>query len=290
MDRTSFFKACVKAIRTRNQGNKSTNNTLKDFSNILGKNRSKIKTEFGSKAGEVKNSISELRNFLLKHRKEYIDAISHLSSVSTYMSDQERDQIDQDAQVFIRTCSNAIKSLHNEVANQKNNEQISEHRKVVLELLERYLKAACKLYSEQRAIRVKKVVDKKRISRLQRESSQHSNNSAGSSGSQFIKANLHDETLNDNPVDLTVEEMQTFEQENKMIFDEMNSLVNEVRNIEGRVVEIAKLQEVFSEKVLEQSKQIDHVYETTVKTTENVKDGNENIREVRCFILSLVHS
>ena len=53
MDRTSFFKACVKAIRTRNQGNKSTNNTLKDFSNILGKNRSKIKTEFGSKAGEV---------------------------------------------------------------------------------------------------------------------------------------------------------------------------------------------------------------------------------------------
>lgn len=70
-----------------------------------------------------------------------------------------------------------------------------------------------------------------------------------------------------------------FEMENKKLFTEMNSLVDEVRQIEGRVVEISQLQEIFSEKVLHQSSQIDRIYETAVGTTENVKGGNEQIRE-----------
>lgn len=53
--------------------------------------------------------------------------------------------------------------------------------------------------------------------------------------------------------ELTPEEVQLFEMENKKLFAEMNSLVDEVRQIEGRVVEISQLQEIFSEKVLHQS-------------------------------------
>lgn len=37
-----------------------------------------------------------------------------------------------------------------------------------------------------------------------------------------------------------------------MLFNDMSTLVDEVRQIEGRVVEISRLQEVFAEKVLEQ--------------------------------------
>ncbi len=51
MDRTAFFKACVKAIRTRNQAGKSPN--PKDTSNVLWRNRSKVTTEFGLKASDV---------------------------------------------------------------------------------------------------------------------------------------------------------------------------------------------------------------------------------------------
>ena len=36
------------------------------------------------------------------------------------------------------------------------------------------------------------------------------------------------------------------------MFDHMSSLVDEVRQIEGKVVEISQLQRVFTEKVLEQ--------------------------------------
>ncbi|XP_028391532.1 syntaxin-18-like [Dendronephthya gigantea] len=277
MDRTAFFKACVRAIRTRNQATKSSNGTSKDTLGILGRSRSKVTTEFGSKASEVKQSVSKLKEFLLKHRKDYIEAVSHVSSGVTAMSDRERDQIDQDAQTFIRTCSTAIQSLKDEVVSQKNSEQVTEHRCMVLEILQKYLKATCKLFSEQRAIRVKRVVDKKRVSRLQCDSKKESGKTSEINRSEVTTT--HSPEITDADVEFTAEEMQTFEQENKQIFDEMNSLVNEVRNIEGRVVEIAKLQEVFTEKVLEQSKQIDHVYETTVKTNENVKEGNENIRE-----------
>ena len=50
MDRTAFFKACVKAIRTRNQATKSSKDTNLS---ILGRSRSKVTTEFGLKASDV---------------------------------------------------------------------------------------------------------------------------------------------------------------------------------------------------------------------------------------------
>ena len=42
------------------------------------------------------------------------------------------------------------------------------------------------------------------------------------------------------------------EQENAVMLDHMSSLVDEVRLIEGKVVEVTKLQEVFAEHVLKQ--------------------------------------
>ncbi len=40
--------------------------------------------------------------------------------------------------------------------------------------------------------------------------------------------------------------------ENEQLFEEVSTLVDEVRQIEGKVLEISKLQEIFTEKVLEQ--------------------------------------
>ncbi|KAG8591409.1 hypothetical protein GDO81_000169 [Engystomops pustulosus] len=85
------------------------------------------------------------------------------------MTDSERDQIDQDAQTFMRTCSDAIQQLKTEACKETISPQVREHRLAVLDFIEDYLKRVCKLYSEQRAIRVKRMVDKKRLSRLEPE-------------------------------------------------------------------------------------------------------------------------
>ncbi|KAK3750777.1 hypothetical protein QZH41_015320 [Actinostola sp. cb2023] len=291
MDRTVLFKASVKTIRTRNKalGVKDT-----DKGSTIFPTRSKLETEFGSRAKDVLVNIRKLRDFLMDHRKNYIDAASArlLSNDMSSMTDAERDQIDKDAETYMRTCNASIKALKNEVSKQAVPEQVKTHRDAVVELLEKYLKVVCKLYSEQRAIRVKRVVDKKRISRLQPENKkrqsdhQYSENEMGEEKSKLLNEDKQTALSVDNlepPVDedeeLSPDEVQMFEQENKKLFEEMNSLVDEVRQIEGRVVEISRLQEIFSEKVLHQTHQIDRLYETSVGTTENVKSGNEQIRE-----------
>lgn len=51
------------------------------------------------------------------------------------------------------------------------------------------------------------------------------------------------------------------------------------RQIEGKVLEIAKLQEIFTEKVLQQEHDLNKVNETVITSTENVRGGNEQLRE-----------
>lgn len=49
--------------------------------------------------------------------------------------------------------------------------------------------------------------------------------------------------------------------------------------MEGKVVHIAELQELFTEKVLQQQIDIERISTTVVGTTENIKEANEQIRQ-----------
>ncbi|XP_067850449.1 syntaxin-18 isoform X2 [Heptranchias perlo] len=269
-DITLLFRASVKTVKTRNKTIGVNVELVKE--EILRKGRTRA--EFTARAREVLTNISKLKDFLLEHRKDYINASSFVMSEYSSMTDTERDQIDQDAQIFMRACSDAIQQLRTE--------------------------DVCKVYSEQRAIRVKRVVDKKRLSRLEPE---HRSNKTLVSSSERIPPskpeNSEELVLKDESNDksfpegqdnlglwedakddeLSPEEIQMFEQENQRLVSEMNSLVDEVRQIEGKVVEISRLQEIFTDKVLQQEKEIDSIHELVVGTTENVKEGNEDIRE-----------
>lgn len=289
-DITPLFKASVKTVRTRNKalglGKENGKSTLLPHA--------RQKSDFSQKTKEVTASITKLRDFLLKHQKDYVNASSHLSSSVSLMSDSERDQIDQDAQEIIKTCSDSIRLIKGEAQRQRVSEQVRSHREAVFDLLDAYLKGVCKIYSEQRAIRVKRVVDKKRISRLQPEhmimskpasstnQEQNSEERLNSSQNEANRVAL-DETEGTERVnfdeEFSPEEIEAFEQENQSLFNEMTNLVDEVRQIEGKVVEITKLQEVFAEKVLTQSADIDRIAETAMTVTENIKQGNEDVRQ-----------
>ncbi|XP_041744609.1 syntaxin-18 [Coregonus clupeaformis] len=298
VDITLLFKASVKTVKTRNKAIGVGFDSPKD--EIFKKSRPK--NGFSPKAKEVISNITKLKDFLLQHRKDYVNAGSLISSDLTRMTDNERDQIDQDAQIFMRTCSEAIKQLRSEAEKQVISTQIREHRGAVLDLIEIYLRGVCKLYSEQRAIRVKRVVDKKRLSRLEPEHhhsrvaversplvEQHSEektakeeNSSGERSVAEVPENnvsLWEEGQGRVEDELSPEEMQMFEQENQRLVSEMSNLVDEVRQIEGKVVEISRLQEIFAEKVLMQETEIDSIHQLVVGATENVKEGNEDIRE-----------
>ncbi|XP_034389595.1 syntaxin-18 isoform X2 [Cyclopterus lumpus] len=292
VDITLLFKASVKTVKTRNKAIGVGFDSPKD--EIF--KRSRPKSGFSPKAKEVISNITKLKDFLLQHRKDYVSAGSLISSDLTRMTDNERDQIDQDAQIFMRTCSEAIKQLRNE-EKQVTSAQLRKHRGAVLDLIEVYLRGVCKLYSEQRAIRVKRTVDKKRLSRLEPEHrSKVQKTPPGVMVAPPPEKTVKEESpeksvleVPDNPVnlwdegrtedELSPEEVQMFEQENQRLVSEMNSLVDEVRQIEGKVVEISRLQEIFAEKVLQQETEIGSIHQLVVGATENVKEGNEDIRE-----------
>lgn len=49
--------------------------------------------------------------------------------------------------------------------------------------------------------------------------------------------------------------------------------------MESKVVHIAELQQLFTEKVLQQEKDIERIAETVVGSTENIKDANKQIKQ-----------
>jgi len=52
----------------------------------------------------------------------------------------------------------------------------------------------------------------------------------------------------------------------------------QVKNIESKAVRIAELQELFTEKILEQDQDIERIDSIAVNTTENIVDANTEIR------------
>ncbi|XP_014471740.1 PREDICTED: syntaxin-18 [Dinoponera quadriceps] len=298
MDVSALFKASVKTVNLRNK-ELGTVTSAKDPLR-----RSRVKSSFYVKAHDVVVQISRLREFLLKSRKVYLDFHNHLCTAS-HMTDAERDEIDAGAQNIMGICSQLVKDLKREVAaSEQVSQQNIEHREIMLLMIEDYLKDVCKIYSEQKAMRVKRAMEMRKIIRLQsadtvveqtsttevRKSSlnvtqksadEHVDGKNDSSESspmkiQEINGDVNTLTYEEEP---SPEDIQMFHSENEQLYSELNTLTEEVKQIESKVVHIAELQEIFTEKILDQDKDLDRLMTTVVGSTENVKEANEQIRQ-----------
>ena len=99
----------------------------------------------------------------------------------------------------------------------------------------------------------------------------------------------------DEDQEMTGEEAAMMELENERLMDHLSSLQNQVDQVQSKVVKIAELQSIFTEKVLQQSEDIEKVHEDTVASTENIKGGNEAVRQAiqnkatyRVYILFII--
>lgn len=95
---------------------------------------------------------------------------------------------------------------------------------------------------------------------------------------------LDDEEINNShsfveDLELNPDDMQLLEQENKQLYTDLQGLSDEVEMIQKNVVGIAKLQDLFTEKVVLQKGDIERIANTVVGATENVKDANEQIKQ-----------
>lgn len=292
MDVSTLFKASVKTVSLRNK-------TLGISDGTWNQKRAKSKSAFFVQAQGVVAQISKLREFLLENRKAYLNFSNYLSNVPS-MTDADRDKIDIGAQKIMSTCSQLIKELRREIAGSEVSPQNLEHREIMLLLIEDYLKNVCKIYSEQKAIRVKRAVEIRKIAKLEldtkpvkplsevkklnskaNEDNEDKEGKIDSSESSPMKIQEINGDVNAlmYEEEISPEDVQVFEAENEQLYNELNTLTEEVKQIESKVVHIAELQEIFTEKVLDQDKDLDRLMTTVVGSTENVKEANEQIRQ-----------
>ncbi|XP_033219156.1 syntaxin-18 [Belonocnema kinseyi] len=285
MDVSTLFRASVKTIALRNKALGDQPDSKPSF-------KMRRKSPFLTKAQAVVSHITKLREFILENRPAYLNFSNHLSS-KAHMTDDDRDRIDVGAQQIMTKCSQLLKELKREVADTELSQQNQEHREIMLLLIENFLKNVCKIYSEQKAIRVKRAIEFRKVARLEVDSKKSLNSTirpeSPASSKRELDVNKSSMTISEmdnegtNSLsaegELSPEDIQMFESENEQLFNELNTLTEEVKQIESKVVHIAELQEVFTEKVLEQDKDLDRLMTTVVGTTENVKEANEQIRQ-----------
>jgi len=268
MDITSSFKDAVKA-----KGHKS--------SSILPK--SKRKSPFISKCRSLVEKITQLRDFLLQHKKAYLNFLPNQVHFEK-MTEEERDEIDAGAQAIVKDCSQSLVNIKREVYDRgEEGGQEVDNQEAVLDLIEAYLKTVCKIFTEMKAVRVKWTCERQDLAKLKsgplKEVEPPTPNVKQVTVTPSIQttAQFHLEESED--TSLTEEELQMFQMENQQLYNELNSINDEVREIQSKVVKIAELQEVFTEKVLEQNEDIERINTTLIGTTENLRDANTQIRQ-----------
>lgn len=337
MDITAIFKSCLETLRQNHKELAFISPQEKNAS-TTGTGKAKIfpgkKSENYSKARELSTTITSLRDYLYENRNAYLNitastpqdskrsvfaAISGKQQGRTpmSMSDVDRDMLDNDVQKIIHNCQKRILDYENLIETTdviRNNPHLRTHMENISESLTGYLKEVTTVFSEMRAIRVKRTVDYQNMSKLSSMSSMAMNKSSeastNGSGSRTIRETeessynssstpnqkkrnsmqeieeidgsnksitIPDYFLDDG--DIPPEELQLLEEENAALLNQLNSLAQEVDQIQSNVVQIAQLQEIFTEKVLQQEKDIDIIGNAVVGATENIKGGNEQIRQ-----------
>ncbi|CAG7786260.1 unnamed protein product [Allacma fusca] len=259
------------------------------------------KSEYYSKARELCSTITTLRGYLVDNRSAYLNFGSGpltrnagvwKSNEEEKLTDAQRDRIDGDVQKIVQNCQKKIFEFQRRVDSGDMSStcpQLHSHLENVLNSLADYLKEVCTIHSEMRAVRVKRTIDYQTMSRLASHAvhSPIPKSKLKSGSSTLIRDNTDemDSALQSTSVpaffeeEISPEEMQIFEAENAQLLNELNSMAEEVDQIESSVVQIAQLQEIFTEKVLEQEKDIGKISNLVVGATENIRGGNEQIRQ-----------
>ncbi|XP_058789780.1 syntaxin-18 [Phymastichus coffea] len=286
MDISLNFKEAIQSIlQHKNIGNS-------DKSNIL--NRIRKKHSFVTLVKLTCNQINEFYNIIQESRKAY-QSLSKLLINKSYISYIDNNETDILARTFEDECLQLLEELKEWISHLDIPQQNQEHNKTVISIIEEYLKSISKIYSKQKILKTKQTIAIRQVFKLKswkkqmnEANIQHFKYDAYSKNTaDNIKVNSFEiqeingdtrQTIDLNHEQLEPNDIQLFESENEQLYNELNTLTEEIKEIENKVVSISELQNVFSEKVLDQEKNLEYILTTVAGSTENVKEANEQIR------------
>uniref|UniRef100_A0A7S1XEM6 t-SNARE coiled-coil homology domain-containing protein n=1 Tax=Compsopogon caeruleus TaxID=31354 RepID=A0A7S1XEM6_9RHOD len=238
-------------------------------------------------AASIANSVDSVNQYVAKHRFRYTNFRQGVwvgGGHSTMMSDKERDQVD-------RFVGDSIRSLMEQLDQLKDASVVHGQRKssvpgekgihqvfvtymlgIVTVLSERLTKLSTEV-EELRGARV-------RQSFLKKEEDQQRERSLEQLTISSIQRLKDEDPTSSAIADLPVVMQQALEQENEELTQQFSSTRSQVERAEQSVNEIAQLSQLFGIKVIEQAKEIQHLYDEAITTTFTVKRGNREVEQM----------
>ncbi|KAH9702149.1 Syntaxin-81 [Citrus sinensis] len=211
-------------------------------------------------ASNYLESIGALEQFILNHRKDYVEM--------QRTTEQERDSIEHEVTAFIKTCKEQIDILQNSInddeANSKgwlglkgdnSNADTIAHKHGVVLILSEKLHSVTAQFDQMRAIRFQDAINRAMPRRkLKRETVSKSADISTPNKSDIREL---DEIQ---PEPLTVQQ-QLLDDETRALQVELTSLLDAVQQTETKMVEVSALNHLMSTHILHQAQQIEHLYE-----------------------------
>lgn len=272
--------------------------------------------------------IYKMKSHLTKYGHDYLNTYGYLPG-ACIMTDERRNKLDSDVEEFIDSCNEKIKIIQTEISLCKASTQVIEHREAVIRIVRRILKDLFNHFNHLKTTRIVRQTEKQKYDRIGRIMKQNSTfgDEFDSMDTESLNLDNLDSLLHDcdsnkssqcniseqknashlsteddwrqqsiiaaeNQTSIAPDEIQNLAQENIKIHDELMTLDDEVKLIGKKVVQISKLQELFTEKVMEQAVDLNNLHETAIRSSENVREGNDLIRDAmmknastRVFIL-----
>ncbi|XP_059282987.1 syntaxin-81 isoform X2 [Lycium ferocissimum] len=230
-------------------------------------------------------SIGTLEQFLMKHKKDYVDL--HRTT------EQERDSIEHEVTIFVKSCKEQIDVLRNSIneedANSKGwlglkgdnlNADTIAHKHGVVLILSEKLHSVTSQFDQLRAIRFQDAIN--RVTPRRKRKNTTKSNAAETSESNLDPDMKKDSEVRDPDVSqaapLRVQE-QLLDNETRALQVELNSLLDSVQETETKMVEMSALNHLMSTHVLQQAQQIELLYEQAVEATQNVELGNKELSQ-----------
>jgi len=307
IDRLDDFRILVKDLVSRSE-ELGLVIPVKDKARILSH-----KSSLSRQADSIVMTVKSLAEMLHEHKTGYLE--SRMVHGTSSMSDTERNQVDAGADSIAKQCRSLIAKYREEVTKSSLSPSAHEHHTSVCSGLENFLQSVVSFHSEMRAVRVSRQLEMKRLSRLEVTSVESRAQEIGASAQAHQGVKEQERELREKAIsaaagvtrssavwdedgedeEMSPEEANMMEMENEKLIDHLSSLTNQVDQVQSKVVKIAELQSIFTEKVLQQAESLEKVAEEAVSTTENVKEGNEQIRQAiqnkasyRVYILFII--
>lgn len=278
-DRTEDFKEAVRIIASKQGFDKVK---MAKVMESLIMRRPQQKSPFTQSALKTLESIRTLQFFIVNHKKDYMDR--HRTT------EQDRDNIEHEVGVFVKACREQIENLKNSIESKErkkqtvtwlgvqgdaaNAEDIAHKHGVVL-ILSEQLHSITALFDQLRAVRFREVIDRTMPRRMKHLQS---------------KLNSSEASINSDPKDIEVSQQnhqaetkgmqqQLLDEETRTLQIELTNLIDTVQETERKMLEMSALNHLFSTHVLHQAQQIERLYEQAVEATENVNEGNKELRK-----------